>query len=775
MPERSKEIRTYYVSPVGHDRCDGQHPERSPHNSTNGPFRTLERARKAVRRDLVSGCTGDIIVELQQGRYDLGTPLTLTEVDGGSESQQVVYRARDGEKVILTGGRKLRQWQQENRQVFRTSVQTNDARSIYENGRRGHLARFPDESYLRAAGPLEEQSKRGFRFCPGDVPRIQDTDGLEVGIWPGGPEGEWNWFFQTIPVSRIDYDNNLIKVDRASRYVIGPGSRYFLQGHRDFLTVPGEFHIDRQRNELSYRPRCLPVEQQEVVLPSADAVVAFRGKDTEHPVRNISLEGLTLGISHSGGGVVVLENAQDIRISGCEIRNGGGHGVFGRGYVQNVKLEDNKIHDVGHTGILLNGGRPSIICVSKNNRVSNNHIFDCGRVMRHGAGIQLNNSGHNEITHNRIHDVPRYAISLKSARPGVIIGKNIDGVNVTRENAKDFALSRDNLIACNDVSRANLDSQDTGVIEAWGAGTGNVIRDNRIHHSNIHMSFGFGIYLDDACDDFTVTRNILDCLQKDGDGELSAPLLIKGIGNRVTNNLVVNNDATAAMRFIEMANEPNREVHVESNVFCNTGDVVYVFENHDTESQWQKDRLAFADRNLIFNEEGRYRIKGVPSAETLDEWQTVLNGKYDQNSRVADPRLIDAAAEDYRLSHDSPARLLGYQEIDRRPIGLTAEFPFADPEEPLHSIFPSINGHYTGAFEMQPGEEARLEVTARTETGYVADLEEAEASFRSDDESVAMAKEDGLIQARNPGTTTITVCVRRDAERLTTVQEIVVE
>jgi hypothetical protein len=774
MSDTETQDVVFYVSPDGKDRWSGR-LRAANSERTDGPFRTLERAREAVRVEIADGMGGDVVVEVGEGVLCLSEPLTLTERDSGRDGHRVIYRGRRAEDAVLVAGLRVEEWQNAGDGTCSAQVPVSDRlRSIYENGCRSRPARLPDRGYFRAAGPVEGDPKRKFYFAETDVPRVADKAHLEVGIWPGGKSGEWNWFFDTARVRRIDHEKRIIELEEEVKYEIGPGSRYFLQGAGDFLTTPGQFHYDPETGILRYRPRSVPIEEQRIMIPVADAVITLHGSSADEPTRNITVEGLTVGVTRTGSGVVHLENAEGVSVRGCRVHNAGGCGVRFDGSVRGCTFAGNEISDVGYTGIYASGPGDTRDYVSRDNRMADNHIFGCGQIVRHGAGLQLNNSGDNEIVHNRIHHVPRYAISLKSHRPGVIVGTTIDGVEVTRQNAQQFAHSRNNLIAYNDLSHANLDSQDTGVIEAWGAGTGNVIRHNRVHHSNIYMSFGFGIYLDDACDEFLVARNIVDCLQEEGAGELSAPLLIKGVENRVIGNLVVRNDATAAMRFIEMAHEPNRRIHVESNVFCNTGENLYLIQNHDEEADWQEDRLEFSDRNLLHKEAGRYGVVGVAEAETFEQWRRLLGGKYDQNSQVADPRFVDEEGQDYRLRHDSPARELGFEEIDRRPIGLTAEFPFADPREELEAVFPAVDNRYTGAAELRSGEEAPLEVTARTRTGYVADLTEAEVVFRSADQSVATVNADGLIRADAPGTTLIEIRVQRGEQTITTRQEIVV-
>jgi len=58
-------------------------------------------------------------------------------------------------------------------------------------------------------------------------------------------------------------------------------------------------------------------------------------------------------------------------------------------------------------------GRPD---VNRHNVVENNHVHHCGRLVGHGYGVRVTQSGHNRIVHNHIHHMPRYATTIKGLR-----------------------------------------------------------------------------------------------------------------------------------------------------------------------------------------------------------------------------------------------------------------------------------------------------------------------------------------------------------------------
>jgi hypothetical protein len=764
---------TYFVSPSGNDTWSGTLPVPNA-SGTDGPWASPAQARDAIRARIAGGKSAEISVLLRGGDYYLSAPLIFDERDSGRDGFTITYRNYPGETPVINGGATLDGWQALPGGAY--AVPFDPAwqfTTLCADGRRCRLARYPSTDYVRVAEMVTEDPKRQFRYAPGDIPELAEPSGLRVYIWPGGLEGEWNWFSCSVPVEAIDPATRTVTLSHLMPYELGAGSRYYWQNRREFLSAPDEFFVDRSASMLFYQPG-EQFEASSIVVPRVKRIIACVGSSEEMRVANLCFEGLTLRNSDTGSGLVYLSNAEGITVRGCRIHSAGSHGILVHGWAQRNTLTGNHVYDIGDTGILVAVADNSRRTISRKNRITNNHVHDTGQIVGHGAGIQLVYSGENLLAHNRVHHTSRYSISLKGRRPGVLIGETIEGMVVTRDNAHEFAVTRNNIIEFNDLSHANTDSQDTGVIEAWGVGRGNIIRNNRIHDSDIHFSFGFGIYLDDACDDFLVTHNLLDRLQLMGAGTLGSPLMIKGVRNLVCNNLLVNNRAQMVSTFCEMGEEPNRHVRMERNVACDCGDGVYGFTNWDGQPHWDTDRLAVSERNLFFNPRGIYLLDNVPDAPDFITWQRILGGKYDQQTLLADPLVLDAAQGDYRLRHASPAFTLGFEEIDFQGIGLTAEYPFADPQDPLAALHLLIDGQYHWFARLAQGATATLQVTGRTRHGYVADLEEAVIVFHSETPEIVTISEEGELRALTPGGGRIIVTVSQHAHSLTTRLEVVV-
>lgn len=759
----------YYVSPEGNDSNNGLTQEE--------PFKTIQHAKNSVREQIKNGIKCDITVYLRGGEYYLDTPLTFDENDSHKDGFKVSYKNFPNEVPVINGGQAINGWVPYKGNIYKTNVKKGWVfHGLFEDGVCCSKARFPKEGYSNVEAMLQEAPKSSFIFKTGDIPKIKDTKDLQVYIWSGGPNGDFNWFSNVINVENVDFENRIVTMQDNTAFVIGPGSRYYVKGALELLTGPGEFYLDSESGTLYYWPRKKDIESANIVAPKMERIIEVKGSTIEKKARNLVFEGLTIRNTDTvnemivvktedcpiENGTIYLENAENIHIRNSIIHNTGMHGIYLFGAASNNKITGNLIYDVGHTGIQIAGYFYSSKDVSHDNIIRNNHIYDTGRLVGHGAGIQIMQSSSNIISHNRIHHTSRYSISLKLWPAGFLVGRTIDGITVTRENAGNFSLTRNNIIEFNDVSHANVDSQDTGPIEAWGAGPGNIIRNNRLHDSEINFSFGVGLYLDDAANYFEVYNNVINGLQKTGKGFLGSCIYAKGIGNRIYNNIVADNNSFGqCLESFEMHGEPNRDLEIQRNIFYNSG-YLYGFQN------WSDDRFKSCDHNVYFNTKGDYRVtrrmncNDEQETYTFEEWKGLLNNKYDQHSLIQDPLFMDAENEDYRLKSDSPAYDLGFTDIDLEDIGLEKDYPYPDSSDELHTVYIRNSTEHVNHswILLAAGEEARLSITGRTGTGFVADLSKAEIYYSSSDNSIGTVDNSGYIKAYSKGISIINVTVK---------------
>lgn len=85
----------FCVSPQGNDSNSGL--------SWDEPLKTLAEAKARVR-SVNSSMTNNIVVLLAGGRYEQSLPLLFSEQDGGKNGYHVIWKNRDGEKLLVSGG-----------------------------------------------------------------------------------------------------------------------------------------------------------------------------------------------------------------------------------------------------------------------------------------------------------------------------------------------------------------------------------------------------------------------------------------------------------------------------------------------------------------------------------------------------------------------------------------------------------------------------------------------------------------------------------------------
>ncbi|HEX7574348.1 MAG TPA: hypothetical protein VF514_14755, partial [Bacteroidota bacterium] len=213
-----------YVSPSGSDGDSG---------TREHPFRTLERARDAVR-SIRSGAEGgnmDIAVRLRGGLYILDRTFLLRPEDGGRAGHTVTYAAEEGETPVLSGGTLIRDWKEtefDGRRVWKgtlafTGAEGANIHELWVNGRRSQQSRYPRKGYI------------GVESVPGVTAKTDWLEG-ESALCAAGrdlPPGEGflsaeavvmnRWVESRLPVTGFDPDSNLFRFGRRSVFRLEKG------------------------------------------------------------------------------------------------------------------------------------------------------------------------------------------------------------------------------------------------------------------------------------------------------------------------------------------------------------------------------------------------------------------------------------------------------------------------------------------------------------------------------------------------------------------------
>lgn len=418
----------------------------------------------------------------------------------------IALRAAPDARVRLFGSASVANWTRTN--FNGRSVWTADASHVpfktrpslfFCGGRTMIMARTPDfdPSNPYAGGWRYAAGKRigMYSEVPGEtktVLKVKDEDWRDLADFTEGrifTFPRYNWQSSVSPVTNAVAADRSLHVSKPFFFASRPGDRYYLTGYREDLTSPGEWYFDWTARRAYFIPPEGVDDPNGLPCGFAQNHPVF----SFYNVRDVAIEGLELLNATAG---VRLEKASRVRVVGCRIHDLGyyeGSGVDGVASCTDCSVEDCDIWNTGSHGVYLRA--PAMPGLTRcGNRVANCYIHHTGWVNKHGVGVMVSGQGAT-VEHNLIHDTPRNAI---------------------------FHGGRLNVIRFNRVRHTNLEMEDTGAI--YGGGWCG-LQGTRIECNWVSDSIGFGresdgtfrhfhtahgIYLDDGSGDAVVAGNIVE-------------------------------------------------------------------------------------------------------------------------------------------------------------------------------------------------------------------------------------------------------------------------
>lgn len=681
-PQGAAEAIEFHVSPRGDDAWSGRQPDPA---DGDGPFATVERAREAVRAVLKTRREGQAVrVVLRGGMYHLDAPLDFGPEDSGSGEAPVVYRAADGEKVILSGGRRLEggSWGEINgHKAWTVDIPEVKAggwrfRQLFVNGERRPRTRLPKqgeytiESLPGYTGDFLRSPTREFIYAPGDiVPTWRHLRDVEV-------VAITRWLDNRLPIERVDGGSRTVVFDRPSLFALLSSapygdesqrpSNYWVENVFEALDTPGQWYLDREIGRLYCLPR--PGEDlsaAEIIAPRLTQVLRVAGREND-PVHDIRFEGLVFAhtewqppadyaSSLQAGievpGALYFDYAERCAVTGCTIEHIGNYGIeIGVGCAD-IGIARNRITDIGAGGIrighffswetdgtgqLTERGIQRKAAMPQGPRsrritVADNVIAHGGRFTPEAVGIFVGDNPHVKVIHNHVHDLFYTGISVGSIQdfgPREAVGNIVEFNHV------------------HDIGQGLL-SDLAGIYTC--STPGSRIACNVVHDVARRDYGGWGIYPDQGAHDLMIENNLVYRCQ---DGGLFAH------HNRditAQNNIFALNGRAQIERGgiggFELANRRNIVYFADSLA---TGH--YGSDNYATD-------VCLFDHNLYWCAAGQPVRFGPRS---LAEWQAL---GHDRNSLVADPLFTDPARGDFTLRAGSPAARVGFEPWDCSQVG----------------------------------------------------------------------------------------------------------
>lgn len=704
----------FTVAPDGDDANPG---------TATRPFRTLERARDAVRERRKQGPlpAGGVAIVLKDGVYPrLTGSFALSAEDSGTTAAPVVYCAAPGAHPILRAGRAIT--------GFRPLVDVPAAQRIPETAR-PHVMQLD----LRAAGITDfgKLTPRGVDyygplvnvdtpshlelFCngvpmslarwPNDTPKMSERFALiETGdqptvhadgrtmvkdsnliyysnprqdAWANEPDpwifGYWQYAYFSAyrRILGVEPDKKRMRVELG-----GPGQHPDVVKGSPYqginllceLDSPGEWYLDRATGILYFWPPA-PLQGSQMVVSMLEVPVI-----TMDHVSHVILHGLTVEAGRQHG--VTVKDSDDVLLAGCTIRDMGCKGAEIAGGHGDALVGCDLCY-LGNAGVTLNGGDLPTLTPS-GHVVENCHIHHYALWNRgaYQAGIDVKGVGV-RMSHNLIHDAPQQAF---------LLGGN------------------DHVTEYNEVHDVTHEAGDAGAWYMYGdvaalAERGNVVRYNYWHHLPYNETLGkyhcvcrMGIYIDNVNGGVTVYGNVFSRV------DVSSGAVFFGGSDDIIENNVFHRCRSAV-------NMDNRSWVYDK---AYQGIDAYMAKMKVTEPPWSvryprlttikphTEDLTLIVRGNVVARNIAVACDSFLSANPI----TARYARIERNWEKGDPGLRDADGSDFTLKPGAPALTDCFFE----PLPLQKMGLYSDP---LRASWPVV--HPSGNYETLTHDTAKID------------------------------------------------------------------
>ncbi|MEO8048391.1 MAG: right-handed parallel beta-helix repeat-containing protein [Nitrospirota bacterium] len=426
----------FYVAPFSMGGSDNSF------GTSNEPFLTLERAKQAVG-SVNKNMTGDIVVYLREGTYELKEPVVFQAHDSGQQGYRVTYMAYPGEHPVVTGGQRILGWVHAGNGVFKANTHGLQFRQLYVNGQPRVRARTPNEGSFNRLHRWDT-SDRTIVVASSEIPNLSEVHGVEMVIHKEWTQNNLRLASVSLTGSEayvIPLEPDRTKAFRSHDYLRKNGQSYYLENAFEFLDAEGEWYLRAASNEVYYKPRAEEDASTMVAIaPKLPQLLRFQGTPNA-PVENIHFRGIVfehstwLAPSEEGfatnqadsifkgtkqtyqiPGAIHVQNAENIRFEGNVFRNIGATAVVLWSGVRDNAFVGNTFQNISASGISIGMDLekqpidPSQVC--RDNVIKNNLITKVGRDYHSSVGIFAGYTEGLVIENNELADMPYTGISV---------------------------------------------------------------------------------------------------------------------------------------------------------------------------------------------------------------------------------------------------------------------------------------------------------------------------------------------------------------------------
>lgn len=665
----------FFVAPNGNDAWSGT---RAAPNAaaSDGPFRTLERARDAVRetkRNLEPGFGTPLVIEVASGLYELSAPFELSSEDGGDAATVVWRSASLDAPARLVGGRFLSgakkvddakilaRLKEDVRgkivQIDLKALGINDlddaanGPELFFQGEPTRIARYPNDGFVKITGlstdgttPVDIRGTKGIaegKFQFDDETLLNWAD--ETDVWLHG-YWFWDWAEQKQRVASIDAATKTATLEGPNHsYGYRVGQWFYAFNVLAELDAPGEYYVDRENGVLYFYPPTDDWKDGDFLLTQLPNVVRFKN------VSNLVFSGFDL--SGSRGDALVANGCAKLTLANLDVSNVGGSGIVLNG--TDCDVYGCELWNLGRGGIFASGGDRTTLTPGKI-RVVENLIRDYARIQRvYQPGVSVGGVGL-YVANNLVERAPH-------------MGMGFSG--------------NDHLIEYNEIANVCEESNDAGAVYTGRNWTmrGNVLRRNYLHNIRGFEDGGcMGIYLDDMFSSAEISENLFVDVAR-------AAFIGGGRDSAILDNVfidckpAIHVDARALGWCADHADGWIREARKKGTLSgIKFDEPPYSTRYPELAAIFDEGKTPKAPEGNVIR--GNVCVGGNWDVNAFGQWKgpTVEEKArpyltFEKNYVGDDPGFVAPEKGDYRLKDDSPLLKDGFKSLPIQEMGLQTE------------------------------------------------------------------------------------------------------
>jgi len=651
-----------YVAVNGNDRWPG---------TKQKPLATLHAAvAKARRYQTKEGLSKPVKVVIRGGTYFMEKPLVLGCKDSGtprsgnpwtgfSEPKLLEFCAYSGEKVIISGGKRITGWEEgvvnglKCWKAYLPEVKRGkwSFRQLWVNGQRRERPVLPENGFYRIESVPDikagvapwSQGQNRFICSPGDIKEWENINDIEIHVFNF-------WIDERMWIKNFDPQSRMVNLDRNSCFHLndegtGKGAQYKVENVFEELKKPGQWYLDKKEGILYYIPlKDEKINDVEFIAPKQVGLIRIEGDDIEKKAaRGFLFDGITFAhnewiapsdwssstqAANEVPGIINIKNGRHITFRNCNIEHTGTYGFHVESSFE-VRIENCDIRDIGAGGVKIWHG-------CRRCHVINNEIADGGHLYAAGVGVLSGKTCGTRVIHNDIHDFYYSGVSV--------------GWTWGYQESETWG----NIIEHNHIHHlGKYMLSDMGGIYCLGTQPGTRLRFNLIHDVYSRTYGGWGIYTDEGSTHILIENNIVYNTKCGGFHQHY------GCENIVQNNIFYNSieNQLARSRF-----EPHISFVFRRNI-CVIREGIF----------WQGDfqgTNAEIDNNLYWYEKKNlYKEKFVRNHSqklSFDAWKRL---GFDRHSVIADPVFKNPEKGDFDFCQNSPYKKIGFVPFSLKNTG----------------------------------------------------------------------------------------------------------